>query len=383
MKKYGLIGKDIQYSISPKIHQYIFNKFSLEADYELIDVDNLNQIKFEEYAGLNITIPYKKKITNLDFSKDKFVEEFGIANTFYKNKLYNTDKLGFSKFLEDKKILDKIDVIGILGDSSTAKMIQEIIVDKKIILYSRKLNNYQNFQKDGIDLIINTTPIGQGQFRGKSILDKKQLKGVKKILDFNYSPFQTKIMIDGKLQGALCYNGLEILIYQAIYSQVIWNDLDVDIENLKDEIYNFIVNKKVIYGMPLSGKTTLYEKIKTKDMADLDLEISKKIGDISKFIKKHGITKFRNEEYTKLKELVELNIQTIFVGGGCMMEEKNIQLLEQYQFVYLKKNIDELLLQLNDEEIIKRPLINSDKDLKKVYNKRKIIYENIKDIEYS
>ena len=44
MKKFCLIGKDIENSLSPKIHKYIFKKFTLNADYRLLTIKTFDQL---------------------------------------------------------------------------------------------------------------------------------------------------------------------------------------------------------------------------------------------------------------------------------------------------------------------------------------------------
>ena len=68
IKKYLVIGNPVEHSISPKIHNYWFNKNKINATY---DKKNLKEENFEklvksirdgELAGANITVPFKEKI---------------------------------------------------------------------------------------------------------------------------------------------------------------------------------------------------------------------------------------------------------------------------------------------------------------------------------
>ena len=93
-KKFGIIGKPIKHSLSPVLHKYWFKKYSINADYEIIEADDkelpeiIKKIKQGDYAGINVTLPFKQKIIN---HIDKLVNDAeltGSVNTV----LLNNDK---------------------------------------------------------------------------------------------------------------------------------------------------------------------------------------------------------------------------------------------------------------------------------------------------
>ena len=73
MKRFGLIGEKLSHSLSPQIHEYIFDALGLRGSYELFPVpkDKIPYVghgmKLFNIQGLNVTIPYKEDIiTQLD-----------------------------------------------------------------------------------------------------------------------------------------------------------------------------------------------------------------------------------------------------------------------------------------------------------------------------
>ena len=69
MKKYLVIGNPIEHSLSPLIHNYWIKKYNLiDCVYEKRKVEEENlgrivdQIRSDELIGVNITVPFKKKI---------------------------------------------------------------------------------------------------------------------------------------------------------------------------------------------------------------------------------------------------------------------------------------------------------------------------------
>jgi shikimate dehydrogenase len=91
----GLIGKSIQYSLSPQIHNYWLQKYHIPGEYVLIDDDFeeiVALIQTGRFDGLNVTIPYKTKILELvtDWSS-KLQSKLQAVNTL--------------KFTKDHKVL--------------------------------------------------------------------------------------------------------------------------------------------------------------------------------------------------------------------------------------------------------------------------------------
>ena len=70
-KNFGIIGNPIKHSLSPVLHNYWFQKYKIDANYSTIQIyDNelseiVKKIKDRTLSGVNITLPYKQKITPL------------------------------------------------------------------------------------------------------------------------------------------------------------------------------------------------------------------------------------------------------------------------------------------------------------------------------
>ena len=68
MKKYLVIGNPIEHSLSPKLHNHWFKQNNINALYEKkkLNEDNIkemiSEIKNEKIDGINVTIPFKKKV---------------------------------------------------------------------------------------------------------------------------------------------------------------------------------------------------------------------------------------------------------------------------------------------------------------------------------
>jgi len=139
-KKFLVVGNPIDHSLSPKLHNYWIKKYKINAVYEknLLNKGEIEDLIFnvreEKIHGLNVTVPFKKKIIPF---LDELSEEAEISqsvNTIYKkdNKIIgdNTDIEGFKLSLEKTEQEIKNKKALILGAGGVVSSI--IIALKKI-----------------------------------------------------------------------------------------------------------------------------------------------------------------------------------------------------------------------------------------------------------
>jgi len=105
MKKYLVIGKPINHSLSPDLHNYWIKKYKIDAFYEKKEITEehietlINELKEKKINGINVTVPFKKTVIPY---LDKLTLEANSTqsvNTIYfrKNEIigHNTDIEGF------------------------------------------------------------------------------------------------------------------------------------------------------------------------------------------------------------------------------------------------------------------------------------------------
>src|SRR5690554_5703504 len=102
MNRFALVGYDIDYSYSPKLHKKISILFKQDFKYNLEDVkidDISGLIMSNKYQGLNITKPYKEEAIKYVDELTFIARKIGAINTIYyeDNKVIgdNTDYYGF------------------------------------------------------------------------------------------------------------------------------------------------------------------------------------------------------------------------------------------------------------------------------------------------
>ena len=93
MKQFGVIGYPIEHSLSPILHQEIYNQLDISASYDRNEV-SINQldhfVNTNKLNGFNVTIPHKQTIIPFLKSLDPSAKTIGAVNCVYKSKGYNT-----------------------------------------------------------------------------------------------------------------------------------------------------------------------------------------------------------------------------------------------------------------------------------------------------
>lgn len=243
--KFGLIGRNIDYSFSRKYFKEKFKKLKLNSfSYQNYDLPEIGEFPFityhreEEFVGFNVTIPYKESIIKYLHQIDKIAEEIGAVNTIKVTNDhlligYNTDVYGFEMAL--KPLLEshhkKALILGTGGASkAVAYVLKSLNIEHKFVSRTPSSNadiSYEDIVDDlmkSYNLIINTTPLGTYPTINESpkipyefITDKHLL------FDLIYNPEETKFLQEGKKKGAKTKNGYDMLVYQAEKSWEIWS----------------------------------------------------------------------------------------------------------------------------------------------------------------
>ncbi len=266
MKLY-VIGRPINHSLSPLIHNYWLKKYKKKEVYDKLDLseedlqDIIKKIANREILGVNVTVPYKQKIYSMLNNLNINAKASFAVNTIYRKnkKVYgeNTDGKGFCEALiQETGFKFKQKNILVLGAGGASYgVISEILkrevnkifisnrTQRKSELLIQNFNNkskqiksvsWQNLAPDeSINLIINTTSVGLK--KGEYI--KMNLDYLSKRVIYNdliYNPKQTATMKMFKKKGLLTLNGLGMLVNQAALSFKLWFDINLTIEDIKE-----------------------------------------------------------------------------------------------------------------------------------------------------
>lgn len=237
--KLGLMGKSIQYSLSPKIHTYWLDKYQIPGSYDLIDgdfVDIIKIIKRGDYSGLNVTTPYKTQVLDLI---PEWTGPLNAVNTliFTKDHSLTAKNTDFETILEIFTQSPPSRVI-ILGSGGAAKAMiyaAELMGWGEIHVCSRSPLS-GNFhwhpwtERDGIislgGILINATSLKDDGVVGS--IDC--LRDVSLLVDLTYDPQNPPFLTKrAELHGINIITGKEFLLRQAQKSFYLWTGITPEI----------------------------------------------------------------------------------------------------------------------------------------------------------
>ena len=259
MKKYLVIGNPIEHSLSPKLHNYWFEKNNIDANYSKRKIDKkevqgvISEIKNKKLAGVNVTVPFKSDVIPF---LDTLSEESKITqsvNTIYihNDKLigHNTDIKGFKLSLEETQFNLKDKKIFILGAGGVVPSIIYALEKSgvsNITISNRTKQKAEDLKKNfpntnvvdwgnqpEFDMIINATSLGLNK-EDDIGLNFKDMNKEKLFYDVIYNPKETNFLKTGKSLGCQVCNGKMMFIYQAFEAFKLWHKVEPKInEDLK------------------------------------------------------------------------------------------------------------------------------------------------------
>lgn len=256
IKKFAVVGHPVAHSKSPMIHRLFAKQFDLLLSYEKFDFSpdqlqyKLDELKEQEYTGLNITLPFKKNafLYCTDLSAKARQTESVNTIIFKKNQIYGdtTDGIGLVNDLLLNKVKLASSNILLLGAGGAAQgVLMDLIINRPatLALYNRTLekaemlvNKYKaeaennnvglavfNPKTDNFnfDVVINATsagilgnelPIAMNAFQSNTFY-----------YDMTYG-VETAFLREAKKCNANFSDGLGMLVCQAAESFRLWHD---------------------------------------------------------------------------------------------------------------------------------------------------------------
>lgn len=276
VKKFGIIGRPLRHSLSPRLFQEIFRRRNLNFTYIPFEISAfqirplLDSLKMEAFNGLNVTIPFKELILAfLDEVEDK-ARKIGAVNTvhFEGDRLFgfNTDVHGFQESIKEYK--EKIKTAIILGGGGGGRAVFSGLTELgclEIFMAVRHPGRKERILKDfssfphlkilewneeailspmkKTDLVVNATPLGIDGW-SSPVYPNFSLKG-KVFFDLIYNPPLTPFLAHAKAKGAEIKNGRDMLIFQAIKAFEIWTGIRTEKREWEEAYDSVIENQEV------------------------------------------------------------------------------------------------------------------------------------------
>ena len=268
----GLIGKPVEHTMSPVIHNTLAEELGINMVYvPFLVEENLKDAVQGAYAlnllGMNVTVPYKSEVLESLVVCDELAKKIGAVNTLVRGeqgyKGYNTDMTGLYRAMKSYGIEIEGEKIIILGAGGAARAVAFLCLSygaEKVYILNRSiekaiaiatevnevmkregiiamtLEDYSRLPEEKM-LCIQATSVGLAPNDGDAVItDEAFYKRIHTGYDLIYRPANTRFMQLVKEQGGKAYHGLKMLLYQGVEAFELWNQVTVS-EELADKVY--------------------------------------------------------------------------------------------------------------------------------------------------
>lgn len=345
---YGLIGKKLGHSFSPMLHRLLWGC----ADYRLLELDEAGAERFfaaRDFAGVNVTIPYKRLALRCCDWVDPAAERTGAVNTVVNRSGrlygYNTDCYGMARCLSRAGISlagRKVLLFGSGGTSLTAQAVCRGEGAREVVVVSRTgSTTYADLPRHrDAEVLINCTPLGMWPDTDGMCADPTGFPSCRGVMDAVYNPLETRLVRRARLAGIPATCGLPMLAGQARLAAELFSGRALP-EALEDRAVLHMEREQcniVLIGMPGCGKSSVgagLARLLGRPLVDTDALVERAAGmSVPEIFSKYGEAEFRRLEAAAVREAGLGHGTVIACGGGAPLTEENRFHLRANGWVY-------------------------------------------------
>lgn len=278
----ALLGYPVSHSISPQIHNYVFERLNLPFVYIPFSVPPqglhtaLFALRNSNFAGANVTIPHKSAVVPYCDKLSAISKATGTVNTLYlENGLLcgtTTDHLGFVRSIEQMGTSLKDSHVVLLGNGGTARTlaialsleqpVASITIAgrnaKKVEMLANDVQTITGVKADSVafddqrfesimnccTILVNCTNVGMHPDLDSTPFQKKFFHSGMTVLDAIYNPSETRFLREAREAGCVSGNGLSMLLYQGLAASKYWTGVEVPEDLFSfDELEKLIIRK--------------------------------------------------------------------------------------------------------------------------------------------
>lgn len=259
----GLVGENIEGSLSPRLHEFAGKLCGLDIRYErlvpsVLEMDFdvlLARCSADGFRGLNITYPYKERVIGHVDVEDQVAGWIRACNTVVFEQAhargFNTDYSGFIRAFRNSFGTISPGIVAVVGAGGVGKAVSIAlgtlgaaavrIFDadrKKASALASALTTYFatldvsvvseiSDAIPGSDGIVNCTPVGM-HGRPGSAIPQLLIGGQSWAFDAVYIPAETQFLKDARAAGIAAMSGFELFFFQGIDAFAVFTGLDLD-----------------------------------------------------------------------------------------------------------------------------------------------------------
>lgn len=267
----GLIGANIQGSLSPALFADAFAAAGLDGFYHLIDVDRLRERRLPQlleairavgFAGANITYPFKQAILPLLDAIDPEAAQVGAVNTVAiapdgRTAGYNFDRPGWRKSFEERFGRGSAQgaIVAQVGAGGAGRAVAFALMDLGVgtlVIHDRDVARAAALKTDlsaqygpsrcriaddlagdiaAADGVVNATQTGMTGFPGSPV-PISALKSTHWAADVIYTPIETAFLKAAAAKGARVLNGSGMCVHAALAAFRLFTSLEPELAGL-------------------------------------------------------------------------------------------------------------------------------------------------------
>ena len=261
----GLVGRGIQLSRTPAMHEAEAAAQGLTCRYDLFDTDAgtqgtlaeiLDQAEAGGYAGLNITYPYKQDVIAHLHDLSDAARRIGAVNTvvFRDGQRFghNTDFWGFSESLRLGLPKAAMNTVLLIGAGGAGAALAHALADMKVgalLIHDNREGAAADLARAVGDVatpvtdieaavaradgVVNATPVGMAKLPGTPI-DTALLDPSQWVADIIYFPLETAFLKAARGLGCRTLAGEGMAIFQAVRAFELFTGQPADAERMGD-----------------------------------------------------------------------------------------------------------------------------------------------------
>jgi shikimate dehydrogenase len=261
----GILGNPVHHSLSPAMHNALFDHFDLDMAYVPLRVENsdlavaVQALRALNFRGANVTLPHKQAVIPLLDEVSDLSRLIGAVNTIVNDngRLVGTttDPIGFREGFLETGLAFKGKAVALLGNGGSARTIAFTLAMMEetagLALVARNaeksqrladeiegktgkrplclsLDDYQG-QAENFQIVVNTTPLGMYPDIEASPLSEEALRSSQVIYDIIYTPERTKLLQFAQRRKLNMVGGLGMLVHQGAASFKLWTGVEPDL----------------------------------------------------------------------------------------------------------------------------------------------------------
>jgi shikimate dehydrogenase len=268
----GLIGANIQGSLSPALHEDAFAAAGLTGHYHLMDLDRLPGRRLEDllaaarisgFAGINVTYPGKEAALRLVDEVSPEARQIGAVNTvtFGRDGLatgYNTDRIGFRRSFEEtlgRAAMDGKNAL-LIGAGGAGRAAAFALLDlgaeclfvhdtdaarAEALVASLTRSFHRPCARVAPDPaaalaqaagVVNATQVGMLGFPGNPV-PMGPIEARHWVMDVIYTPLETELVQRARAKGARAVGGAGMCVHQAAEAFRLFTGIAPDLARMR------------------------------------------------------------------------------------------------------------------------------------------------------